>query len=202
MRHARLPSAVLLAAVLIAAVVAPPGCKRQGASAPIGEAQQKGEPSMPMTITSAAFRDGAPIPARYTGDGANLSPPLAWSGLPPRTVELALVCDDPDAPRAEPWVHWVIYKLPAATPGLPEGIGDDENLSSPAGAMQGVTTSGSVGYRGPAPPSGHGTHHYRFHLYALDAALPLQPRLAKERLLEAVRGHVLAEAELVGTYQR
>jgi Raf kinase inhibitor-like YbhB/YbcL family protein len=142
------------------------------------------------------------MPARYTGDGQDASPPLAWSGLPAGTVELALICDDPDAPRAEPWVHWVLYKVPASAAGLAEGIPPSERLSSPAGAMQGVNAWPVVGYRGPAPPRGHDVHHYRLHLYALDAALPVQPRLTKTDLLTAMKGHILAEAELVGTYQR
>jgi len=157
---------------------------------------------MSMKITSSGFAHGAPMPARYTGDGQDVSPPLAWSGLPTGTVELALICDDPDAPRPQPWVHWVIYKIPASATALDEGIPSSEDLSSPPGAMQGLNTWPAVGYRGPAPPRGHGVHHYRFHLYALDKALPLQPRLTKAQLLEAMGGHVLAEAELVGTYQR
>jgi Raf kinase inhibitor-like YbhB/YbcL family protein len=157
---------------------------------------------MSMKITSTAFADGAAIPARHTGDGQDVSPPLQWSDLPTGTAELALICDDPDAPRPEPWVHWVIYKIPASATGLPEGVPPSEKLASPAGAVQGLNTWPVVGYRGPAPPRGHGTHHYHFRLYALDRALELQPRLTKEQLLKAMKGHVLAEAELVGTYQR
>jgi Raf kinase inhibitor-like YbhB/YbcL family protein len=157
---------------------------------------------MSMKMTSTAFADGATIPARHTGDGQDVSPPLQWSDLPAGTVELALICDDPDAPRPQPWVHWVIYKVPASATGLPEGVPPSEQLASPAGAMQGLNTWPAVGYRGPAPPRGHGVHHYHFRLYALDQALELQPRLTKEQLLKAMKGHVLAEAELVGTYQR
>ncbi len=202
MRHARTLGLTALAALLIAGALFLPGCRRQEAPAPIGEPQEQGQPPMSMKITTSAFSHGSPMPARYTGDGADVSPPLAWSGLPEGTIELALICDDPDAPRPEPWVHWVIYKIPASAAGLGEGVPPSENLTSPPGAMQGMNTWPAVGYRGPAPPRGHGTHHYRFHLYALDAALPLQPRLTKAQLLEAMRGHILAEAELVGTYQR
>jgi Raf kinase inhibitor-like YbhB/YbcL family protein len=198
------------AMLLIAGVALLPGCKRQEPPPAVGERPTQGERPMerpeerPMTmkITSPAFTHGSPIPARYTGDGQDASPPLTWSGVPAGAVELALICDDPDAPRAEPWVHWVLYKIPASATGLAEGIPGKETLSAPAGAMQGLNTWPVVGYRGPAPPHGHGVHHYRFHLYALDAALTLQPRLTKAELLQAIKGHVLAEAELVGTYQR
>lgn len=157
---------------------------------------------MTMTISSTAFADGAAIPARYTAEGKDVSPPLAWSGLPEGTVELAIVCDDPDAPRPEPWVHWVIYNVPASATGLDEGVPPSEKLASPPGAMQGKNTWPATGYRGPAPPPGHGTHHYHFKLYALDQDLPLAPGLTKDQLLAAMKGHVLDEAELIGTYER
>ena len=193
---------IAVAALLAAGTVVLPACKRQEPAAPLGERQEQGEEAMSMTITSSAFAHGQAIPTRHTGDGADVSPPLAWSGVPKGAVELALICDDPDAPRPEPWVHWVLYKVSASTAALPEGLPGDEKLSNPAGAMQGVGTSGSVGYLGPSPPRGHGVHHYRFHLYALDKALPLGPRLTKEQLLAAMKGHIVAEAELVGTYRR
>lgn len=202
MRSAPLLSRIAVAALLAAGAASPLACKRQEAPPALGERQEQGEQPMAMKITSPAFAHGSPMPARYTGDGQDLSPPLAWSDLPAGTVELALICDDPDAPRPQPWVHWVIYKIPASATGLGEGIASSEDLTSPPGAMQGLNTWPAVGYRGPAPPRGHGVHHYRFHLYALDKALPLQPRMTKAQLLEAMRGHVLAEAELVGTYQR
>ena len=157
---------------------------------------------MSINVASAAFADRQPIPRKYTGDGPNVSPPLSWSNLPRETKELALVVDDPDAPRAEPWVHWVIYKLPAAMGSLPEHVPHDAKLASPAGALQGKNTWGSMGYRGPEPPKGHGTHHYHFKLYALDEPLHVQSGLDKTALLKAMAGHVLAEGELVGTYER
>ena len=190
------------ATLLIACAALLPGCRRQESPPPAGERPTQGERPMTMMITSSAFAHGSPMPARHTGDGQDLSPPLAWSGVPAGAVELALICDDPDAPRAEPWVHWVLHKIPASASGLAEGVPPSERLSSPSGAMQGMNTWPVVGYRGPAPPRGHGVHHYRFHLYALDAALELQPRLTKAELLKAMKGHILAEAELVGTYQR
>ena len=156
-----------------------------------------------FVLRSSAFESGRPIPRRHSGDGADLSPALAWSGAPAGVRQLALICDDPDAPTAEPWVHWVIYGLPADLTGLPEGLPRRARLDQPAGASQGVNSwpSGNVGYRGPAPPPGK-VHHYHFKLYALDATLKLEPGATKRDLLRAIEGHILAQAELVGTYQR
>jgi Raf kinase inhibitor-like YbhB/YbcL family protein len=157
---------------------------------------------MALTLRSEAFTDGQATPRRYTGDGEDLSPPLSWSGLPAGTRELALIVDDPDAPRAEPWVHWVLAKIPADVGTLTEGLPRNPTLDVPLGAVQGKNSWGTDGYRGPAPPRGHGTHHYHFKLYALDAPLPVAQGTDKAGLLEALRGHVLGETELVGTYQR
>jgi len=156
-----------------------------------------------VTLSSTAFDAGQTIPRKQTADGKDVSPQLHWSNLPDGTKELALIVDDPDAPSDEPWVHWVIYNIPAAESGLPESIPNSPTLSSaPAGANQGENSWGTTGYRGPAPPAGHGVHHYHFKLYALDASLPLKPGLIKEELLKAMAGHILAEGELVGIYQR
>jgi Raf kinase inhibitor-like YbhB/YbcL family protein len=165
----------------------------------------EGEKNMTIQITSSAFAQGHPIPKKYTGEGADVSPPLVWSGVPDTAKELALICDDPDAPRPEPWVHWVIYKIPVGTKGLPEGLPRKATLKEPAGAVQGKnswTDSDVIGYRGPLPPKGHGVHHYHFKLYALDAAIDAEPGLEKNALLAKIKGHILAEGELVGTYQR
>lgn len=155
-----------------------------------------------FALESPAFAPGAPIPVRHTADGEDLSPELTWSALPPGTRELALIMDDPDAPREEPWVHWVIYGIAGDARGLPEGIAADENPQNLPGAAQGRNTWGTVGYRGPAPPKGHGTHHYHSSLFALARPLSLQPGLDKEALLKALQGNILARAELIGTYQR
>lgn len=158
---------------------------------------------MTILLSSSAFENDRPIPREYTADGSDVSPPLAWKQAPPQTKEFALVCDDPDAPSRDPWVHWVLYKIPADVRSLPENIPPEPRLKSPPGVLQGRNswTSGrTVGYRGPAPPSG--THHYRFHLYALDAALPLAEELDKAALLRAIEGHVVGEGVLVGTYRR
>jgi Raf kinase inhibitor-like YbhB/YbcL family protein len=157
-----------------------------------------------LSVTSSAFQAGQPIPKKYTGDGEDVSPALAWSGLPTGTKQLALICDDPDAPRTEPWVHWVIYAIPPDTAGLPEGLPRSERLANPPGALQGRNSwpTDNLGYRGPAPPPAHRPHRYFFKLYALDTALALKPGLSKDELLEAITGHVLAEGQLLGMYDR
>ena len=156
---------------------------------------------MNLTVSSAAFAKQETIPQRFTGDGEDISPALAWSGLPDGTKELALICDDPDAPTPQPWVHWVIYKIPADVTGLPEKVPTTDRLSSPAGALQGQNSWGGIGYRGPAPPPGP-VHHYFFKLYALDTQLDAGAGLTKEGLLAAMEGHIVAQGKLVGTYQR
>ena len=157
---------------------------------------------MKIVVESKAFKAGERIPVKYTGEGEDISPPLTWSPVPADTKEIALIMDDPDAPTAEPWVHWVLYKVPANTPGLPEKIANTEKLSTPPGAIQGKTSAPKIGYHGPMPPKGHGVHHYHFKLYALNAALDLKPGLDKKTLLKAIAGHILAEGELIGTYER
>jgi Raf kinase inhibitor-like YbhB/YbcL family protein len=165
----------------------------------------KGEPPMTIELASGAFKSGAEIPRKYTEDGKDVSPPLRWDKSPAGTKEFALICDDPDAPGPEPWVHWVLYKLPADVRELPEDLPADARLESPRGALQGLNSwkSGrTIGYRGPAPPRERGAHHYRFRLYALDALLNIEAKGDKKALLSAMKGHILAEGELVGTYQR
>jgi Raf kinase inhibitor-like YbhB/YbcL family protein len=160
---------------------------------------------MGMKIGSDAFEHGKQIPRRFTGEGEDVSPPLWWDGVPDGTKQLVLICDDPDAPTQEPWVHWVLYGLPEGTTSLPEGVPASERLELPSGALQGKNSwphGVTTGYRGPMPPEGHGLHHYRFRLYALDNAFDFQPGLEKQTILSAITGHVLAEAELVGTYER
>ncbi len=158
-----------------------------------------------LTLTSTAFSGGARIPQvhAYAPEGKNVSPALAWSGAPPGTEALALIVDDPDAPRADPWVHWVVYAIPAGATEIPQGASSGSGkLSRPAGAREGKNDFGEAGWGGPLPPKGHGTHHYHFVLYALDAPLGLAAGASKTELLDAMAGHVLARAELVGTYSR
>jgi Raf kinase inhibitor-like YbhB/YbcL family protein len=153
---------------------------------------------MSIEVHSSAFQPGALIPKQYTGDGADKSPPLRWSDPPAGTKSLALICDDPDAPRGT-WVHWVLFNLPAEARELAEGMPTTETLSN--GARQGKNDFGKIGYGGPAPPKGK-PHRYFFKLYALDTALDLRPGATKAQLLEAMKGHILAEEQLMGTYAR
>ena len=157
---------------------------------------------MALILTSTAFTTGSAVPRRHTGDGEDLSPSLAWSGIPPETREFALIADDPDAPSSQPWVHWVIAKIPGTETKIAEGVHPKPAPQYPAGSSQGKNSWGTVGYRGPAPPRGHGVHHYHFRLYALDRPVGISAGFDKAGLLLAMKGHVLAEAELVGTYQR
>ncbi len=155
-----------------------------------------------LTVESEAFAHNQPIPRKFTADGKNVSPPLRWTGAPADTKEFALLVDDPDAPRPQPWVHWVLYKIPAKVTALPEGVPPSQRLPDPAGSLQGRNSWGKTGYGGPEPPKGHGTHHYHFKLYALDTSLDLAPGAEKEKLLQAIEGHILAQGELIGTYER
>ena len=153
-----------------------------------------------LTIRSPAFADHGPIPQRYTADGANVSPPLEWAGVPAAARSLALIVDDPDAPdpRApqRTWVHWVLYDIPAEA----RALGEDAALSGlPPGTRSGLNDWRSAAYGGPAPPVGR--HRYFHKLYARDVMLPELGHPTKARVLAAMKGHVLAEAELVGTYQ-
>jgi len=145
---------------------------------------------MAFTVSSAAFSEGGAIPKEYTCDGADHTLPVAWSGVPAGTVELALVMDDPDA---RGFVHWVVVGIPAAASGL-------DGASLPAGAREGKTGFGRAGYGGPCPPSG--THHYVITLYALSAPLSLPPAPTADELLQAAAGQTIATATLRGTYQR
>jgi Raf kinase inhibitor-like YbhB/YbcL family protein len=187
-------------AAIVATFVLSIGCQN-GSSASAGSST--GASATKISVTSSAFQASSAIPKQYTGDGADRSPPLAWSGVPAGTKELALICDDPDAPTAEPWVHWVLYKIPAETKSLGEGIPRQAKLPAPAGAVQGENSfpTDNIGYRGPAPPKGK-LHHYHFHIFALDTTLPSTPGLDKEKLLTAIKGHAVAEGELIGTYER
>ena len=160
---------------------------------------------MVMIVRSDAFENGAPIPTRFTGDGKDVSPPLSWEGVPDAAEQLVVICEDPDAPTLEPWVHWVLYEIPPETESLPEGLPTIGKLEVPPGSLQGKNSwphGNTTGYRGPMPPQGHGIHHYHFRLYALDTKFDFEPGLEKRTLLSAMAGHILAEAELVGTYEK
>jgi Raf kinase inhibitor-like YbhB/YbcL family protein len=143
-------------------------------------------------LTSTAFADGAAIPVRYTGDGANISPPLAWSFLPEGTRSLALIVHDPDAPSGD-FTHWVAWNIDPEPGGMDEGADH---------AAEGANGRGESGYMGPSPPPGDGAHRYFHVLHALDADLDLEPGASRESLEDALDGHVLGKAQLVGTYER
>ena len=153
---------------------------------------------MKIELSSTAFSEGANIPKQYTEDGKDVSPPLRWSDSPPQTKSFALICDDPDAPRGT-WVHWVIFNLPGSQHELEEGVPTQEEL--PNGARQGKNDFGKIGYGGPAPPRGK-LHRYFFKLYALNMLLELAPGSTKDQLIAAMKGHVLAEGQLMGQYGR
>lgn len=156
---------------------------------------------MSLTLTSTAFRHQGEIPSRYTCDGDDISPPLAWSGVPPGAKSLVLIVDDPDAPDPKApkmtWVHWLLYNIPVTATGLPEHVAS-KNL--PEGTLEGVNDWKRTGYGGPCPPIGR--HRYFHKLYALDTVLPDLKRPTKTRLESAMKGHILSQAEIVGTYQR
>jgi Raf kinase inhibitor-like YbhB/YbcL family protein len=158
---------------------------------------QKGDGKMMIKITSSAFEEDGIIPAKYTCDGANVSPPLKWEQAPAGVKSFALISDDPDAPIGV-WVHWVMWNIPAESNGLPQNVPPTKEL--PDGSKQGITSARKHGYHGPCPPSG--THRYYFKIYALDVMLDLPADSTKQNLLDAMEGHILAEGSLMGKYKR
>jgi Raf kinase inhibitor-like YbhB/YbcL family protein len=152
-----------------------------------------------VRLESANFRDGEPIPREHSRDGADAHPALAWSDAPEGTESFALVCDDPDAPRGR-WLHWILFDIPASVSSLTPGVAKAARHA--AGGAHGKNDFGELGWGGPAPPRGHGVHHYEFRLYALDAKLGLPAGAGRGELETAMKGHVLAEAKLTGTYRR
>jgi len=148
-----------------------------------------------MRLTGTAFEEGSPIPKKFTADGSDVSPPLAWMEAPANTRSFALIGDDPDAPRGT-WVHWVLFNIPPDKTELPENV-----APQPIGARTGKNDFGKLGYGGPAPPRGK-PHRYYFKLYALDQSLNLPEGATKQQLESAMKNHILAEAQLMGTYGR
>ncbi|HLY47584.1 MAG TPA: YbhB/YbcL family Raf kinase inhibitor-like protein [Solirubrobacteraceae bacterium] len=144
-----------------------------------------------LRIKSPAFEGHKRIPDKFTTNGENVAPPLEWSGAPEGTEAFAIVVHDPDAPLVDGFTHWVAYGIPAATTSLPEGG---------AGVVAGLNSMGEEGYMGPAPPAGHGPHHYYFWVYALDQNLDLPPGLDRRALLAQIEDHVIEQARLIGTY--
>lgn len=159
------------------------------------------EETMALTLTSTAFTDGGEIPSKYTCQGDDIAPPLSWRGVPANARSLALIVDDPDAPDPRAprmtWVHWVLFNLPPATTGLPQGA---TTADLPPGTEQGLNDWKRTGYGGPCPPVGR--HRYFHKLYALDTVLTLSGKPTKPALEAAMQGHVIGQAQLVGTYQK
>lgn len=156
------------------------------------------EEEMALTISSPAFKEGDRIPTKYTCEGQDVSPPLAWSEPPAGTRSLALIVDDPDAPGGV-FTHWVLFNIPAESRELPPAVPTQAELAT--GARQGTNDFGKIGYGGPCPPPGR-PHRYQFTLYALDQSLDLKGGVSKKQLLSAMQGHILAQGRLTGTYQR
>ena len=150
-----------------------------------------------MHISSPAFENGQTIPILHTCDGNNISPALDWQFAPPGTESFALIMEDPDA-SAGTWIHWVIYNIPAASSGLPQGVPPQDQLTD--GSLHGLNSWQRIGYSGPCPPGG--THRYIFNLYAVDRMLSLNAGLSSADVREAIQTHLLTEAELIGVYQR
>lgn len=144
-----------------------------------------------LRLKSSAFDGHSRIPPKHSGDGEDVAPPLEWSGVPDGTRAFAVVMHDPDAPLVDGFTHWVAYGIPGDATGTPEG----------GSGTTGTNSFGNTGYNGPAPPPGHGTHHYYFWVYALDEELDLEPGLDRRALLERIEDHVIEQARLVGTYK-
>lgn len=153
---------------------------------------------MALELKTAAFEPNGNIPKKFTCDGPDVSPALSWTGAPQKTQSFALIADDPDAP-AGTWVHWVLFDLPGTAKDLPEGVPKEKELKN--GGRQGTTDFKKIGYGGPCPPPGK-PHRYFFKLYALDAKLNLPSGATKQQVEQAMEGHVLAKAEIMGKYGR
>jgi len=150
-----------------------------------------------IKVSSTAFKEGELIPSKFTCDGENISPQIAWTNFPKSTESFVLISDDPDAPVGT-WVHWVVYNIPASCTELKEKFPKDEKFDN--GIMQGTTDFRKTGYGGPCPPSG--THRYYFKIYALDVILNVKSGLTKKEILKEIEGHIIAEGQLMGKYKR
>ena len=154
-----------------------------------------------MQITSTAFQDGERIPRQHTGEGPDTSPPLEVEDVPDDAATLALIVDDPDAP-GKTWVHWLIWNVPASHTAFPGGVPQVETVAELGDAAQGLNDFDEIGWGGPMPPPGHGTHHYRFTVHALGREIDVDPGADRETLDAALEEHTLATARLTGTYER
>src|SRR5215471_11472832 len=181
----------LLATTMVAACV-----KQQRASSEVAP-QQTPSPSNVFTLTSNAFKEGQPIPRQYTCDGVNVSPGLEWTSVPKTAKTIAIIADDPDA-QSGTFTHWVLYNLPSETMGMVENLPATENLKS--GGQQGANDFEKIGYGGPCPPSGR--HRYFFKIYAVDDELTLKAGAKRADVEKALEGHIVGQAQLMGTYKR
>lgn len=154
-----------------------------------------------FAVASAAIEDGGTVPAKYTADGENVSPPLSVSELPAETETLAVIVDDPDAPGGT-FVHWLLWNVPGDTTEIPEALPQRTQLEQLGGALQGTNGFGEVGYRGPAPPKGDGPHTYRFTVHAVDAELSVVAEAKRPALSSALEGATVGSARLTATYER
>jgi Raf kinase inhibitor-like YbhB/YbcL family protein len=182
---------ILLLPVSVLLLLSICGCQKQ----PTVSEEEIAKGASTMQLTSPAFKEGEPIPKQHGYKDKNISPPLKWSDVPNGTKNFALICDDPDAPRRDPWVHWVLFNLPADTRELPAAPAGKVDLP---GAKQGTNDFKTPGYGGPSPPSG--THRYYFKLYALDTVLDLKEDATKDQLLQAMKDHVRAQGQLMGKF--
>ena len=156
-----------------------------------------------FSVGSPAFENGVPIPSHYSSqEGQNISPPLRWSDLPAETRSIALIVEDPDAPTPKPFVHWLMYNIPANVTSIPEGIPHEEVAIVIPGAMQGKNSGMKLGWTGMAPPKGDLPHHYHFQVFALSTGLPLEAEAGRSALLREMKDHIIGVGELIGTYQR
>lgn len=155
-----------------------------------------------LLVRSDAFENLSAMPSKYSADGQQISPPLSWSTVPEGARSLALVVEDPDAPTPNPFVHWLLYNIPADLRGLPEDVRHEEIAAAARGAMQGKNSTLKIGWAGMAPPKGDTPHHYHFQLFALDRTVDLAPGAGRTALFDAMAGHVVGRGDLVGTYQR
>lgn len=199
MKKVQKSAALCLALVSLLIVLGGCGSSAPGTSTPPPSEQESVETAAGSTLTlsSTAFAHGESIPAEYSCDGQDVSPPLQWSDPPQAAQSFVLIADDPDAPGGT-WVHWVVYNLPAGARSLPGSIPPEAEFAD--GGQHGQNSWGRLAYGGPCPPGG--THRYFFKLYALDTTLELEPGASKEQVLQAMEGHVLAQGELMGTFSR
>jgi len=160
-------------------------------------AKPRGDTTMTMQIVSSVFANSRAVPAQFTCDGKNISPPLAWSNVPLKCKSLVLICDDPDVPGGT-WLHWISYDIPPTVKSVAENC--PHGNAFPGGGKQGMNDFGTIGYGGPCPPSG--THRYFFKLYALDKMLGLPAGKTKNEIEQAMHGHIIEEVQLFGTYSR